>query len=92
MINTLKKIEKIFDKPGNEWSEDDHNDVINWLFQDQQLEFLHDFAIKKLSDDAQPSDAENAWHDFIIKTEIFNSIIKSYNPARGSRFWNYLLI
>lgn len=88
MINIPTKIEKIFDKPGNEWSEDDYNYIINWLFQDQQLKYLYGFALKKLGD----GDAKDVLHDFIVETDIFNSIINSYNPVRGSRFWGYLLL
>ena len=88
-IKPQNDIENIFRKPGHDWSEDDRNYAINWLYQDPQSEYLFIFALKKLGYGAQPEDAEDVLYDFHV--EHIDSVINSYDPDKGFRFWNYLL-
>lgn len=88
-IKPQNDIEDIFRKPGHDWSEDDRNYAINWLYQDPQLKYLLIFALKKLGYGAQPEDAEDVLSDFSV--EHLDSVINSYDPDKGFHFWNYLL-
>ena len=82
-------IERIFDAPGREWRPEERIRVCAWLFEDRQLRYLLVFASRHLGHGATAEDAENAWGEFCLKR--LDSVINSYDPAKGLRFWEYLL-
>jgi RNA polymerase sigma factor (sigma-70 family) len=82
-------IQRIFDKPGRDWTPEERIRVKVWLHEDQQLGYLLRFALRHLGHEATPEDAEDAWGDFYAKR--LDAVINNYDPAEGRRFWNWLL-
>ena len=82
-------INLIFAKPGCIWTSKERIRIINWLNETQQLEYLLNFALSKLSPTATAQEAEDTWQDFCTKK--LDVRIKRYNPANGRSFWNYLI-
>ena len=83
-------IEAIFGKPGSQWSADGQTRVVEWLFNSVQLNYLLRFCLYHLGPKASSEDAEDTWEEFC--TYRLPSVIRLYDPAKGRRFWNYLLL
>lgn len=83
-------IERIFDKPGREWTEDERNRVKEWLNSPPQIFYLRLLALRHLGRGATIEDAEDAWSEFNVKE--LDRVIDSYEPGieGGLRFWAYL--
>ena len=82
-------IKQIFDKPGRTWTPEERTRVQKWLLESPQLKKLLVFALHYLGQVATAADAEDAWYNFYSKR--LNMQINLYDPARGRRFWNFLL-
>jgi RNA polymerase sigma factor (sigma-70 family) len=83
-------ISVIFAKPGRGWSPEERIRVIQWLHEPPQFRYLRTFAKRHLGPPATEDDAQDAWQEFCAKE--LHSVIQSYNPAKGVRFWGYLLV
>lgn len=83
-------IERIFDKPGRDWTPEEHIRVKVWLHEDLQLRYLLTFALRHLGHQATTEDAEDAWGEFFVRR--LDAVIDNYDPTRGRRFWSYLLL
>src|SRR5436190_16188565 len=82
-------IKPIFDKPGRAWTPEERTHVKEWVLESLQLKKLLSFALCYLGQEAMAADAEDAWHNFYSKR--LDMQINLYDPARGRRFWNFLL-
>lgn len=82
-------IQQIFDRPGRQWSEAEQECVQVWLNETPQLKKLLGVALSHLGPAAIAADAEDAWKNFYVKR--MQKHIRLYDPARGRRFWNFLL-
>lgn len=87
--NEPPDIQLIFDRPGQEWSKEEQKQVQVWLHETPQLKRLLGFALSHLGPAASLADAEDAWENFYTKR--MQKHIQLYDPARGRRFWNFLL-
>ena len=83
-------IETIFEKPGSQWPPECQTQVVEWLFDSAQLNYLLRFSLYHLGPKATNEDAEDAWEEFC--TSRLPSVIRFYDPKKGRRFWNYLLL
>lgn len=82
-------IKRIFDKPGRKWTPEERIRVKVWLHEDRQLGYLLFFALRHLGHGATVEDAEETWGEFYVKR--LDASIDNYDPAKGRRFWNWLL-
>lgn len=82
-------IEQVFDKPGKYWTSGERELIIRWLFEEHQFKYLIHFCLYHLGYWASDQDAEDAWSEFCSKR--LHSVINSYDPQKGRRFWNFLL-
>lgn len=82
-------IRQIFDRPGQQWSETERKRVQEWLHETACLKKLLGFALFHLGPAAVAADAEDTWMNFCAKR--LEQHILLYDPARGRRFWNFLL-
>jgi RNA polymerase sigma factor (sigma-70 family) len=78
----------IFDRPGRTWTGSERIQIKEWLFAPEQLRALLLSALYTLGKGATAQDAEDAWGNF---TRRLDTHIDLYDPARGRRFWNFLL-
>lgn len=82
-------IDVILDKPGREWMFEERDFVKLWLHEPPQLRELLLVARHHLGSGTTREDAEDAWGNFFLNQ--LDSVIDGYDPARGLRFWRYLL-
>jgi RNA polymerase sigma factor (sigma-70 family) len=92
MLNpgVVAEVDRIFDKPGREWSDEEYNRVCEWLFNNRQLQQLLAYALIILGDGATAENAEDAWSEFCVRRLSMIAHFH-YDPGRGLRFWEYLL-
>jgi RNA polymerase sigma factor (sigma-70 family) len=96
VIKVPPHIDAIFDQPGREWTPAERVMVIEWLLEDEQLQYLLNFTLRILSRTLRntglkvaPKHAEQVFWDYIGK--LWQQDLEKYDPAEGRRFWNYLL-
>lgn len=85
-----EELRPIFDKRGDLWTPAEIERVCGWLFESPQLPYLLFVALCHLGQGATAEDAEEAWAEFCAKRLL--SVINTYDPSKGRRFWNYLLV
>lgn len=83
------KIQRIFDKPGREWTNEERRGLFEWLYEPPQLRYLLFFGLRHLGHLASEQDAEDVWAMFCLKR--LDKVIKKYNPKAGREFWSWLL-
>lgn len=80
-------MEKIFAKPGRDWNEEEQALCIEWLLEEEQLSRILKFVSSRRGSNLY--DARDAWSSFYPNIE--KHVIRKYDPARGTTFWNFLL-
>lgn len=80
-------IEEIYDKPGCQWTKKEQKYVCQYLETKRRQELLLN-TLHWLGCIAIYEDAEDILHEFYEKS--LDSVIKSYDPDKGKRFWGYL--
>lgn len=88
-ITVPGEIDAVFDKPGRDWTFEERENVVIWLNSEPQRSYLLLFAKRQLGCSAKLEDAEDTCQEFYVKR--FNVVIDRSDPARGARFWTYLL-
>jgi RNA polymerase sigma factor (sigma-70 family) len=83
-------IERILDKPGAVWLDQERVRVETWLNVPPQLGMLLRYVLRHLGRGATAADAEDAWQQFCLD-ELDDVIVRS-DPARGLRLQAYLLM
>lgn len=96
------EIEKIFEKPGRDWTPNDRTRVRDWLWQIPQevpetvweapqlgalLRFTF-YQLRKFVKKLTSEDAEDMCLEFFTKR--IDSVMDTYDPTKGT-FWTYLL-
>lgn len=79
--------QRIFEKPGLQWTRAERNDVWIWVNSPPQLRLLLWKASLNLGTGSTAQDAEDAWSKFNLQR--YHRVVDLYNPAQGT-FWNYL--
>ncbi len=92
-ITVPPDIERLFDKPGREWTEEEKTRVLHWLCEPRSLQFqlLARTLLRHLGGGATAADAEEAV--FWLLGTRYDAIVRSYDPAKEKalRFGDYLL-
>ncbi|MFC1714820.1 RNA polymerase sigma factor [Candidatus Poribacteria bacterium] len=82
-------IQAIFDKPGRNWSQEECKTICGWLLEKRKREYLLKLVLLQLGVEKTAEDAEDILGDFLATIHL---VIDSYDPGKGRRFWNYLII